>query len=161
MYETTITYNNADGLFRYDDEIRATMNWWHGDETDSGQDLETRTRNITFAFEDERNAIKASEALEGLLGEYFEPKSTDAPDQPQVPRDSAANQCARSAEAIFDTLSKRLGWDFPMQADVLLNWFGEDMIDLLLQHTQEAGSTEDFEEFLVDNFGRPPTPTGG
>jgi len=73
MYETTIAYNNADGQCCFDDEIRATMTWWHGTEIDSGQDLDTHTRKITFAFGDESNAIKASRALEGLLGRYFAP----------------------------------------------------------------------------------------
>ena len=185
MYETTITYDNADGRFCFDDEIRATMNWWHGEETDSGQDLETLARKITFAFGDESNAIKASRALEGLLGNYFEPvkritltdkpeepKTTNSvidPDQSQLPQESASvlgsNRCAGlkhrndigatgpDAKAIFDSFAERLGWDFGVKADVLLNYCGEDMIEPLLRHIQEDGQTEDLADFLIDNFG--------
>jgi hypothetical protein len=46
-----------------------------------------------------------------------------------------------------------LGWDFARQADVLVNWFDEGMIEPLLQLIQGEGKTEDFEEFLADNFG--------
>jgi hypothetical protein len=130
------------------------MALWHGEIVGSGQCPESRTRKITFAFEDESDAIKASRALEGLLGEYFKPKSSD--DQSRMPRDLTSNQCSRSAEAIFDSFAERLGWDSQRQADVLRNWCGEGMIEPLLRHIQETGNAEDFEVFLIDNFGDDP-----
>lgn len=56
-------------------------------------------------------------------------------------------------QEVFNSFAERLGWDFEIQADVLLNFCGEDMIEPLLQHIQEVGQTEDFAEFLTDNFG--------
>lgn len=182
MYETTITYDNTNGQFRFDDDIHAAMASWHGEIVGSGQCLESCTREIAFAFEDENDAIKASKAIEGLLGAYFEPAKritlTDEPEEPtstnpvidpdqsRMPRESvsvlASNQrTGHDAKVIFDSYSTRLGWDFSTQADVLLNWCGEDMVERLLQYIQEARQTEDFEEFLADNFRLSPTQTGG
>ena len=38
---------------------------------------------------------------------------------------------------------------------MLVNWCGESLIEPLLRYIQEADQTEDFEEFLIDNFGEP------
>jgi hypothetical protein len=60
----------------------------------------------------------------------------------------------RTAQDIFDRFAERLGWDFGTQADVLVNWCSdENVIEPLLQHIQLTGQTDDFEEFLIDNFG--------
>ena len=59
----------------------------------------------------------------------------------------------RTTQNIFDRFAERLGWDFGTQADVLVNWCGdENIIELLLQHIEVNGQTDDFEEFLSDNF---------
>lgn len=58
----------------------------------------------------------------------------------------------RTAEELFADFSERFGWDSETQADVLVNWCGESLIEPLLRHIQEAGQTGDFEEFLIDNF---------
>ncbi len=55
MREIIVSYDNSDGLFYFDQAIRESMNWWAGEEIDSGQDLETGTRSITFAVADEGN----------------------------------------------------------------------------------------------------------
>ncbi len=61
----------------------------------------------------------------------------------------------RTAEEVFNQFTERFGWDFEIQAHVLVNWCGEGMIEPLLRYIQEAGQTEDFEEFLIENFGEP------
>ncbi|MEN6365654.1 MAG: hypothetical protein ABFC88_02435 [Thermoguttaceae bacterium] len=188
MYETTITYDNSDRQCCFDDDkIRATMNWWHGREIDSGLDLDAHIRKITFAFDNQDDAIKASRALEGLLGSYFEPverrtitdepkkpKSTDAvidhaPDTHPTPQESASaltfdqraglkyNTAGRAtelctAQEVFNDYRRRLGWDFAVQSDVLVNFCGDNMIEPLLRYIDDSGQTEDFAGFLADNF---------
>ena len=115
MFETTITYDNTDGQFCFDDEIRATMNWWHGTEIDAGRTSRTHTRHITFAFGHQSDAIKASKALEGLLGNYFEPVrqiiSTDEPDGPDEPKSThpviAFDQSQTPQQSVSDPTSNR------------------------------------------------------
>ncbi len=66
----------------------------------------------------------------------------------------------RTAEEVFEKFAQRFGWDFEIQADVLVNWCGESMIEPLLRYIQEAEQTGDFEEFLIDNFGDPESQAG-
>jgi hypothetical protein len=58
-----------------------------------------------------------------------------------------------TAQEVFERFSQRLGWDFEIKADVIANWCGEHMIELLLQQIQDDGQSVYFEEFLIDNFG--------
>jgi hypothetical protein len=60
---------------------------------------------------------------------------------------------SRTAKDIFETFSDRLGWDFEIEADVLVNWCLEGLIEPLLQYIENAGQTDDFEDWLIDNFG--------
>ncbi len=89
MYILTVNYSNTDGQCRFDDEVRATMNWWHGQEAASEQDPDTHMRHITYAFESENDATKASTALAVLLGGCFKPveqiTSAEEPDGPEEP----------------------------------------------------------------------------
>jgi hypothetical protein len=57
-----------------------------------------------------------------------------------------------TAQEVFDDYRSRLGWDFQRQADVLVNWLIEEMIEPLLRYIHEVGQTEDFAEFLAINF---------
>lgn len=59
----------------------------------------------------------------------------------------------KTAQEVFCRYSRRPGWDFSTKADVLVNWFGEQMIEVLLEEIQDAEQAEDFEEFLADNLG--------
>jgi hypothetical protein len=65
---------------------------------------------------------------------------------------------SRTAKDVFDDFSQRLGWDVEMQADVLANWCLEGMIEPLLRYIQEAGQTDDFDDWLILNFGEGPKP---
>jgi hypothetical protein len=72
MCEITMSYNNADYLFRHDEALRQAMNKWPGEETASSQDLETGLRHITYEFEDEGDDSLALKDLEEILGDRFE-----------------------------------------------------------------------------------------
>ncbi len=72
MCEITVSYNNADCLFRHDEAIREATNRWPGKETDAGQDRETGIRHITYEFDDEGDDSQALEDLEEILGDRFE-----------------------------------------------------------------------------------------
>lgn len=156
MCKLTVKYSNADGLFRFDEAIREAMRKWRGAEIGSGQNLETHTRDVTYAFEDEGDDSAAlqdlNEILEDRVGE------DEAVYARQAAESSATHQVVildrpKTAQEVFGRYSRRLGWDFPSKADVLLNWLGEDVIEVLLEQIQDAGQAEDFEEFLADNFG--------
>lgn len=147
MCEITISYDNNDGLFRLDAQIRQALNRWPGEETDSGQDLETHIREIIYAFEDEGDDSLVLVDLEEILEEDFtEITYTGKPEAPIALKSSRAQD-------VFSRYSRLLGWDFPKQADVLLYWCGEEMIGPLLQYIQAAGQIRDYEKFLADNFG--------
>jgi len=60
---------------------------------------------------------------------------------------------APTAQDVFESYAARLGWDFEMQAHVLIHWFDTDAVGPLLQDIQDTGRTEDFAEFLADSFG--------
>jgi len=97
MHEITISYNNADGLFSHDADICQAMNRWGGEETDSGQDLETHTREITYAFEDEGDDSAALEDLADILGDRFrEITFTDEPEEPKSTATPASPGCHRN-----------------------------------------------------------------
>lgn len=154
MSKMTVSYNNADGGFRLDDAIRQAMNRRPGAETASGQDTETHMRHISYAFEDEGDDSAALADLAEILGDHFEEITYTG--KPQVPTDTVRlidlNQHKRDAHEVFNRYCNRLGWGFATQADVLVNWFGEGMIEPLLRCIQDAGQADDFEEFLADNF---------
>jgi hypothetical protein len=60
---------------------------------------------------------------------------------------------APTAQDVFESYATRLGWDFEMQAHVLIHWFDTDAVGPLLQDIQDTRRTEDFAEFLADSFG--------
>ena len=93
MYEMTVTYNNADSQFRFDEEIRAMMAWRCGEENDSRHNLATHMREITFVFQDEDDVILAAGVLEEKLGDCFKeitwtgrPVETTLTDEPKEPK---------------------------------------------------------------------------
>jgi hypothetical protein len=168
-----VSYGNADGGFRLDDEIRGAMNR-KGEEIDNCQDLKTRTRHIKYAFDKEGEDVEALEDLKETLGERFAeiacsgereeresvilPLGFD-PEQLRIPQEIAsalANRRATrfgSAKVVFDGFAERLDWDWQRQVEVLLAFCGEDMVGPLLRQIDEFGQTEDFKKFLIGNFG--------
>jgi hypothetical protein len=58
----------------------------------------------------------------------------------------------RTAEDVFYEYADRFDWEFSAMADVLVAYLGEAILDNLLSFIQGVGLTEDFEEFLADNF---------
>jgi hypothetical protein len=167
-----MSYSNADGLFRLDDEIHAAMSRM-GEEIDNCQDLKTRTRQITYAFDKEGEDVEALQDLKETLGERFaeitwsnEPEEGESvilplgfdPSRLGIPHEFASaleNMRATSlggAKVVFEGFAKRLEWDWQTQVEVLLAFCGEDMVEPLLRQIDDYEQTEDFEQFLVDNF---------
>lgn len=70
MYEVTMSYSNADGLFRLDDEIREAMSRTC-EEVDNWQDRRTHTRHLMFEFDSEADATSALDELAIYLEDRF------------------------------------------------------------------------------------------
>jgi hypothetical protein len=60
---------------------------------------------------------------------------------------------APTAQDVFESYATRLGWDNETQMHVLVHWCDADLIEPLLQYIQGTKRTEDFVQFLADNFG--------
>ncbi|MCE5268415.1 MAG: hypothetical protein LLG00_11065 [Planctomycetaceae bacterium] len=161
----TIVSYNTDGLFRIDAENRETMNRQHGEETDSGQGQDARTPNITIAFEDEilyAGTPEESDSTNLATGIGRSRRRMPPENASILPFsvclggkhvDGMGAPAARGAREVFYSFSEKLDWDLLTQADVLLNFCGDGVVEVLLQDIEDTGQTADFEEFLLDNFG--------
>jgi hypothetical protein len=85
MYQTSIAYHNGDGQFRFGQLIRSTMEKHGGKEIGCGQDLETSTRDIAFAFEEEGKRYAAWEELQEALGDCWREVEVSSPMEPEEP----------------------------------------------------------------------------
>jgi hypothetical protein len=65
----------------------------------------------------------------------------------------------RSVEEILHDYAERFDWESTEVAEALVAYLGESVIDPLLVFIQEVGLTEDFEEFLADNWPDEPPET--
>src|SRR3972149_3606739 len=83
MYEMSVSYDNTDGQFRFDELICLTMGMWGGEEIGSGQCLQTNIRNFGFEFEEEEDREAAWGELQNTLGDRFEEVEFSFPPEPK------------------------------------------------------------------------------